>query len=118
MARRAGVPSGEARRVILRDLKFDSNWKPKNRFTSVSVIHKIWIRFDQISILIERRRIYDLRRFRKNLTRLNLSSSDGTTGEGLYDFVAQNGSHEAHEARIRDIHHFSNFGNDQNFLKN
>jgi len=35
LARRAGVPSGEARRVILRDLKFGSNWKPKNRFKNV-----------------------------------------------------------------------------------
>ena len=117
MARRAGVPSGEARRVILRDLKFDSNWKPKNRFTSVSVIHKSWIRLARISILIERHRIYNLWRTWENLSRLNLRPFDGATGGRTSDFVAQNCPHEAHEARIRDIHYFSNFGNGQNFLK-
>ena len=74
-----GAP-GEARRVILRNLKFDSNWKPKNRFTSVSMIHKSWIRLARISILIEWRRISDSRRLRKNLSGVNLRSCDGTTG--------------------------------------
>ena len=59
VARRAGVPFGEARRVILRGLKFRLKWKPKNRFTHVNAIQRIWIRLARISILIERRRIYD-----------------------------------------------------------
>ena len=59
MARRAWVPSGEARRAILRDLKFGLTWKPKNPFASVSVIPFFDFRLARISILIERRRIYD-----------------------------------------------------------
>ena len=59
MARRAGVPFGEARRVILRDLKFGLKRKPKNRFTSVNVFQFFDVRLARISILIERRRIYD-----------------------------------------------------------
>ena len=117
MARRAGVLPGEARRVILRDWKYGLYWKPQNRFKNVSVITFFNFSFAQISILMRRRRIYDLRRFRKNLSRLNLSSSDGATGAGLYDFVAKNGSHEAHEARTRDILRFTKLSNDQNFLK-
>ena len=93
VARRAGVPSGEARRVILCDMKFDLNWKPQNRFTSVNVIHKSRIRLARISILIERRRIYDIRRFRKNLFRLNLRSFDGAAGGESYDIYVKFESH-------------------------
>ena len=90
MARRAGVPSGEARRVILRDLKIGSNWKPKNRFKNVSVMPFFDLRLARISILIKRHRISDSRRFRENLSRLHLSAPDGTTGGQQHDFVAQN----------------------------
>jgi len=41
----------------------------------------------RISILIERRRISDSRRLRKNLSGVNLRSFDGTTGAGLYDNI-------------------------------
>ena len=71
--------------------KIDQIWKPENRFTSVSVIPFFDLSFAQILILMSLCPIYDLRRFRKNLSRLNLSSSDGTTGGGKHDFVAQNG---------------------------
>ena len=48
------------------------------------------VSFAEILILISFHHIYDWRRFRENLSRLNLRSSDGTKGGGQYDFVAQN----------------------------
>ena len=70
--------------------------------------------FAQILILMS---FLDLRRFRKKLSRLNLRSSDGTTGGGQYDFVAQNEPAGFHEARIQDIHQFPHPGGRQNSLK-
>ena len=55
------------------------------------MIPLIDLSFAQISILMSLCPIYDLRRSRKNLSGLNLRSSDGTTGAGIYDIVAQNG---------------------------
>ena len=90
MARRAGVPFGEARRVILRDLKFGLKWKPKNRFKNVSVMPFFDLILARISILMRRRRISDIRRIRENLSGINLRSFDGTTGGRTYDNVVKN----------------------------
>ena len=89
MARRAGVPFGVARGVILRDLKFGLNWKPTNRLKNVSVIHKIWIRLARIPILIERRHISDSRRLRKPLSELNLRFFDGAMSDACYDIFVK-----------------------------
>ena len=112
-----GSPSGVARRVILRELEIWLILEPRKLIHQGQCDPIFYLSLALISILMSLCPTYDLRWFRKNWSRLNLRSSNGTTGAGQCDFIAQNEPAGFHEARIEDIHHFPHPGGRQNSLK-
>ena len=121
MARRAGVPSGEARWVIVRALEIVSvlEFRKSGIFSQCASIflNLFWL----YGKTVEWRHIYDSWRSRKNLSGINLSLFDGVTGDETYDAVANyepNGCFSRHSSKCafsetfvkmrvsRDIHRF------------
>ena len=60
-----------------------------NRLKNVRTFTFFDLILARISLLIEQTRISDSRRFRTNLSGLNLRSFDGATGDKLYDIVVK-----------------------------
>jgi len=84
-----GSPSGVARRVILRESEIGLNLEAGKSIQNVQCDAQNLNQNQSDRAGIERAHTFDSRRFRKNLSRLNLSSFDRVTGGGEYDFVAQ-----------------------------
>ena len=98
--------SGVARRVILRALEISSvlEFRKSAIYSQCDAIVNLILAQMQKPLNGGASTIHD--GLGEYLPRLNLRWFDGATGGRTHDLAAQNGSHGAHGAEMRDIRHF------------